>query len=73
MSSDRELPYGLAPQARADLENIWRYTAETWSIKQADKYIRELTSVFRLIGSMPMMARERKFHRPCAFMSMTGI
>jgi toxin ParE1/3/4 len=64
MSSDRERPYGLAPQARTDLENIWRYTAETWSIKQADKYLRELTAVFKLIGSIPMMARERKEFSP---------
>jgi toxin ParE1/3/4 len=30
--------YRLSPGARADLEDIWRYTAEHWSIDQADHY-----------------------------------
>ena len=30
--------YRLTPGARADLESIWRYTAERWSIDQADHY-----------------------------------
>lgn len=64
MSSDKVLDYILAPKARADLEHIWRYTAEIWSVKQADKYVRELANAFKLIGSMPLMARERKEFTP---------
>ena len=30
--------YRLSPGARTDLENIWLYTAERWSIDQADHY-----------------------------------
>lgn len=56
--------YSLAPQALGDMEQVWRYTAETWSIKQADKYVRELSHAFGLIASMPMMARERNEFTP---------
>lgn len=58
MPSD-SIGYSLAPNAQADLEGIWRYSAENWSVAQADKYVGELSEIFELIGSMPMMARER--------------
>lgn len=35
-------PYRLAPLAEADLEEIWLYTARTWSMEQADSYHRGL-------------------------------
>ena len=30
--------YRLSPLAEADLENIWNYTVETWSVEQAEIY-----------------------------------
>ncbi len=36
----------LTPLARADLEDIWRYTAANWSMQQADDYFRTLEAVF---------------------------
>jgi len=36
----------LSPRADADLEQIWIYSAETWSTTQADKYVLEIVSVF---------------------------
>ncbi len=41
-----EVAYHLSPLARSDLENIWTYTREHWSRRQADTYIREMTAVF---------------------------
>lgn len=74
MSSDKVAQYSLTPRARDDLENIWRYSAENWSTGQADKYIRELTGVFGLISSMPLMARERTEFAPrSASIPMTDI
>lgn len=32
----------LSPAARADLDEIWEYTAERWSIDQAERYIRAI-------------------------------
>lgn len=34
----------LRPRAKRDLAQIWRYTAATWSIQQADAYLREIES-----------------------------
>lgn len=59
MSSSRPSLYRLAPKAVDDLDDIWRYSAEKWSLAQADSYIDELTRTFETIGSLPMMARER--------------
>lgn len=59
MSSGKPSGYGLTPRAQADLEEIWRYTAESWSVKQADEYVGSLVKTFGLIATMPAMARER--------------
>lgn len=41
--SNKYSDYKLTPAAKRDLEVIWRYTAETWSLDQADIYITEIT------------------------------
>ncbi len=64
MSSGRVSGYRLSPKALADLDEIWRYTAETWSIEQADRYIDALVSTFETIVSMPTLARERSEFTP---------
>ena len=56
--------YELTPQALTDLDDIWRYTAETWSVDQADTYIDGLANVFGLLVSMPEMAPERHEFTP---------
>ena len=50
--------YRLSPLAEADLEDIWRYTFETWSADQADRYLRDLVAVFE------DLAASRKPGRP---------
>lgn len=64
MSFSKPAHYRLAPKALADLDDIWRYTAETWSIDQADSYIDALVQSFETILSMPTMARERVEFNP---------
>ena len=34
----KPLPYVLSKKAVADLEGIWLYTVEKWSVNQADRY-----------------------------------
>jgi toxin ParE1/3/4 len=34
----KPLPYTLSQRAITDLENIWLYTVEKWSVTQADRY-----------------------------------
>jgi toxin ParE1/3/4 len=64
MSSDKAPHYRLTPNALEDLDHIWRYTAETWSITQADEYIDALAMVFATIALHPTMARERAEFSP---------
>jgi toxin ParE1/3/4 len=64
MSSHEGGRYRLSPRALADLDDIWRYSAETWSIEQADRYIDDLVRIFELIAVMPTMARERRQFAP---------
>lgn len=65
MSSDEIGRYRLSPRATADLDEIWRFSAESWSIERADLYIDEMVRIFELIAAMPMLAREhREFDPP---------
>lgn len=64
MSSGEPGRYRLSPRALADLDEIWRFSAETWSIEQADRYVDELARVFETIASMPTLARERPEFAP---------
>ncbi len=59
MSFDEARSYRLAPSAIDDLEDIWRYTAESWSVAQADRYTDDLARVFETIAALPTLARER--------------
>jgi toxin ParE1/3/4 len=45
MRSDSR-PYRLTVKAHADLEVIWRYTFEKWSLAQADDYYRQIFDCF---------------------------
>lgn len=58
MSSARLGAYRLSPAALADLDDAWRYTAETWSTDQADAYVDGLARAFDAIANAPRMARE---------------
>ncbi|KVE30153.1 plasmid stabilization protein ParE [Burkholderia singularis] len=40
----------LTPLAETDLEEIWLYTFETWSIEQAERYVGELTAAFERLA-----------------------
>ena len=57
---DKPLALRLTPQAIRDLEEIWLFTAATWSVDQADSYITELNDTFELICFTPQIARERQ-------------
>ncbi|WP_369293116.1 type II toxin-antitoxin system RelE/ParE family toxin [Stappia sp. MMSF_3263] len=64
MSSNKPVQYQLTPKALEDLDEVWRYTAETWSLDQADHYIDRLAQAFEMITSMPTLARERTEFEP---------
>jgi len=56
--------YRLSPKAISDLESIWHYSAQTWSVEQADRYIDSLASSFDVLVSHPELARERTEFNP---------
>jgi toxin ParE1/3/4 len=64
MSSGDEPRYRLAPGALIDLDDVWRFSAETWSVDHADRHIDALLRVFVLIADMPTLARERTEFTP---------
>jgi toxin ParE1/3/4 len=53
--------YLLSRKAKADLEAIWLYGFERWSLKQADMYVAGLYDCFEMIGRMPHLGR-KAFH-----------
>lgn len=40
-------------KAKKDLSNIWNYTADYWTEKQADKYYNQIISKCNAIGKNP--------------------
>ena len=43
--------YALSPLAEIDLEDIWLYTFQNWSLAQADSYHRDLVMAFEGLAS----------------------
>ena len=59
------MAHRLAPQARAELDNIWNYIAnESGSAGAADGVIEALTARFYLLAQHPYMGRARDDLRP---------
>ena len=56
--------YRLTPSAVADLEEIWLYTADTWSIAQANRYSDSFAQSLETIMAIPEIARERTEFSP---------
>jgi toxin ParE1/3/4 len=50
----------LTPLAETDLEEIWPYTSQRWSLKQAEHYHHDL------VETLETLARDDKIGRPCA-------
>ena len=52
--------YILSKKAQEDLVDIWDYTVETWSEKQADEYFRNLISAFENIATYCVLPNSKK-------------
>lgn len=59
MSQNQNRPFRLKLAALRDLENIWSFTAQSWSPDQADVYVRGLYSTLERISENPQIVRER--------------
>lgn len=49
--------FTVSPAARSDLRKIWFYTAENWSVRQADRYVTLVESAFQRIASGEVSGR----------------
>jgi len=56
--------YRLAPAAERDLEVIWAYTVQQWSVEQAHRYIDILTVAFADLAQSPKTAQACDHIRP---------
>lgn len=45
--------YKISNEAEKDLENIWLYTFETWSLEQADYYFNLLLNEIEYLSENP--------------------
>ena len=43
--------YRLSPLAESDLEDIWLYTVERWSVTQADSYHADIIEAIKKLAS----------------------
>jgi len=48
----------ISHEALNDLEKIWFFTMETWSIEQADRYYNLLTGEIEYISANPRSGKE---------------
>lgn len=54
------MSHRIAPQASADLDDIWYYIAsDSRSIEIADQFIDSITARFLLLGDHPYLGRPR--------------
>lgn len=47
----------LSPAARADLTEIWDYTANRWGVDQAERYVRDLTAACQGLADKRLTGR----------------
>ena len=63
----KALPFVISKKAIADLEEIWLYTVEKWSMQQADRYynliFEEINYISRNSTSGKSMEHVRKGYR----------
>lgn len=53
------MKYILRKLAEQDLEEIWLYTFNQWSIDQADTYVKSIISRFDWLTGQPGIGRQR--------------
>jgi len=52
------MAYRISEKAVEDLENIWIYTFQTWSLRQADKYFNLLMDEIDYISEHPYKGKD---------------
>ena len=55
--------YKISVEAEKDLEKIWAYTFETWSLEQADRYINQIFEEIEYISTKPEQGKDFSYAR----------
>ena len=63
------IAYKISKEAAKDLEGIWLYTFETWSIYQADRYFNLLLNEIEFIAANPTSGKDFGYIREGYFRS----
>ena len=59
----KSLPYAISKRAVADLEEIWLYSAQNWSLEQADRYYNLIIDEIKFICKVPTAGRSYDYVR----------
>lgn len=51
--------YRLLKASEADLNDIWKYTYDTWGIRQASKYLRQIKKRIETLSNNPGLGHKR--------------
>lgn len=52
------MEFKISNEAQKDLENIWLYTFETWSIEQADRYVELIIDEIEYLAKNPTSGKD---------------
>ncbi|HMV15758.1 MAG: type II toxin-antitoxin system RelE/ParE family toxin [Chitinophagales bacterium] len=52
------MKYKISIEAQKDIENIWLYTFETWSVEQADRYYNLILDEIEYIALHPNAGKD---------------
>ncbi|MEA3495578.1 MAG: type II toxin-antitoxin system RelE/ParE family toxin [Bacteroidota bacterium] len=52
------MKYKISQEASRDIENIWLYTIEKWSIKQADRYFNLIMDEIEYLTDDPKSGKD---------------
>ena len=50
--------YEISRRAKRDLDEIWTYTAESWSVDQANIYFEQIISTIDRLCQNPMLSKD---------------
>ena len=57
------MKYHISSEAVADLEKIWLYTLENWSIDQADRYLNLILNEIEYLSENPLTGSDFSYVR----------
>ena len=55
--------YKISQKVFEDLENIWLYAVETWSVQYADRYYNLIFDEFEFLAKNPLSGKDYGFIR----------